>query len=605
MRTCIADIEANNFLYGVSKVFCIAVKDATTGKNTLFEPDEIPRALEYIQSFDRVVFHNGCGYDLPVLEKLYAWKFEGEVVDTLVLSRLNWPTLKSHALKAWGENLTKRGIINVGKTEYDNFEYYEPEMGEYCQQDVEVTHAVYKFLTETNGFNKGRVIDPSEDYVKLEQDIVTIQTKAEQYGVSFDYDTAMKLSQQIGIEMDDIYKEVSEKLGYSWEIKQHNLKKDGTLSHHAVNLLAKLGREFPEFEHEVSYSTEVGVSEIQVPTKITLDTKKLLIERLLELDWKPTMHTEKGSPQITRQGDVCPKLPEEFKDVGKYFVLKHRKALIDGFFKNVRSDGKIPSEANTLGAVTGRYTHRKIANLPAVRSLYGKEIRALFGVEEDRVQVGSDLAGIEARMLAHSMGDDEYTKEVLDGDIHTANQIAAGLPTRDSAKTFFYGFLYGAGNEKVGQLVNGSAKEGASIKERFLQSLPSLKQLIEEKQDEAKAGYITSLDGRPVYITRSEGFDGKKGYDVRKALNSLLQSSATIFFKRWIWYVDMLTKSYRLDAKLMISYHDEGQWSVGEQDVDRFSIVLQDALELTDNYYKVKCKNDIDTKTGINWMETH
>jgi hypothetical protein len=40
-------------------------------------------------------------------------------------------------------------------------------------------------------------------------------------------------------------------------------------------------------------------------------------------------------------------------------------------------------------------------------------------------------------MLAHYMDDPDYTAEVLDGDIHTANQIAAGLPTRDAAKTFF------------------------------------------------------------------------------------------------------------------------------------------------------------------------
>jgi hypothetical protein len=29
-----------------------------------------------------------------------------------------------------------------------------------------------------------------------------------------------------------------------------------------------------------------------------------------------------------------------------------------------------------------------------------------------------------------------YTKEILEGDIHTANQVAAGLSTRDLAKTF-------------------------------------------------------------------------------------------------------------------------------------------------------------------------
>mgnify|MGYP003664557383 CR=1 FL=1 len=52
--------------------------------------------------------------------------------------------------------------------------------------------------------------------------------------------------------------------------------------------------------------------------------------------------------------------------------------------------------------------------------------------------VGSDAQGLELRVLAHYINDPEYTKEVLEGDIHTTNQLAAGLSTRDEAKTFIY-----------------------------------------------------------------------------------------------------------------------------------------------------------------------
>jgi hypothetical protein len=34
-----------------------------------------------------------------------------------------------------------------------------------------------------------------------------------------------------------------------------------------------------------------------------------------------------------------------------------------------------------------------------------------------------------------------YGREVVEGDVHTANQKAAGLPTRNNAKTFIYAFL--------------------------------------------------------------------------------------------------------------------------------------------------------------------
>lgn len=417
MKEAVFDIEANGFLHNVTKVFCIAVKDLETGDNKLFEPWEIENALDYLQSFDTLVGHNICGYDLPVLKKLYGWQFKGELVDTLVLARLEYPFALSNSLKAWGEKL------GCAKIDYNNFEYYEPEMGEYCQQDVEVNAKLYTILTRT--------IDPYQDYIKLEQDIVDIQTRAEQYGVTFDSEQAMKLSMQIGSEMDAIKKQAEEVLGNHIDYYVTNLKKDGTPNVHAQKRI-DLGME---------YKLTKTKCWIKVETPITFDTKKLLIDRLLVLGWKPEWFTDKGSPQVGRQGEPEPNLANipgmKGIDIGKYFVLKHRKALIDGLFKHIREDGKIPSEANTLGAVTGRYTHRKIANLPAVRSLYGKEIRALFGVDKGRVQVGCDLAGIEARMLAHYMDDPDYTNEVLNGDIHTTNQIAAGLPTRDSAKTFF------------------------------------------------------------------------------------------------------------------------------------------------------------------------
>ena len=72
-----------------------------------------------------------------------------------------------------------------------------------------------------------------------------------------------------------------------------------------------------------------------------------------------------------------------------------------------------------------------------------------------------------------------YGKEILSGDIHTANQNAAGLETRPQAKTFIYGFLYGAGNEKIGQIIGKGAREGGQIKKRFLAKTPALKKLTE------------------------------------------------------------------------------------------------------------------------------
>ena len=120
------------------------------------------------------------------------------------------------------------------------------------------------------------------------------------------------------------------------------------------------------------------------------------------------------------------------------------------------------------------------------------------------MQVGCDLSGIELRCLAHYMApydDGAYAREILEGDIHTANQNAAGLPTRNDAKTFIYALIYGAGDAKIGSIIGGKARQGKEIKERFFDQIPALHKLMKAAQFKAnKAGKLKLLDGRDVLI---------------------------------------------------------------------------------------------------------
>ena len=124
-------------------------------------------------------------------------------------------------------------------------------------------------------------------------------------------------------------------------------------------------------------------------------------------------------------------------------------------------------------------------------------------VDDGNVLVGVDASGLELRMLAHYMNDEEYINEVVNGDIHTTNQNLAGLESRDTAKTFIYALVYGAGDEKIGSVVGGSRKQGKELKERFLTNLTALKTLKEKVQRADKRGFLKGLDGRKNYI-RSE-----------------------------------------------------------------------------------------------------
>ena len=156
-------------------------------------------------------------------------------------------------------------------------------------------------------------------------------------------------------------------------------------------------------------------------------------------------------------------------------MLQKRVAQIDSWLKAVKDDGRVHGRVITNGAVTGRMTHQSpnMAQVPAVSAPFGPECQIDAGLLKTVTYlVGIDASGLELRMLAHYMDDEDYTNEILNGDIHTANQRAAQLSTRPLAKTFIYAFLYGAGDAKIGAIVGGNSGTGRRLKERFLTNTP-------------------------------------------------------------------------------------------------------------------------------------
>lgn len=637
MNIATFDIEANGFYDEVNTVHCIAIKPLGA-EVELYEPMEIRNALERMKDFDRLVAHNGIDYDARVIHKIYGIDFGEKVIDTLLLSKLNDASIHDHSLGG----LCKRYNLTEQKKEYDGgFDVYTDEMGEYCKQDVASNEALFLLLRDK--------VDIESFPSWLEHNVRYIQSKAATNGVVFNSELASGTLQDINERMDVIRDKVD--LGYSYNERSYNKKADGSKSVYCERMIASVVERFgfePDVvekkmkEQVVKKGRQIGEDKngkpvysqrkvwqlkekhvVYEPDAITLDTQKQLKLKLMEKGWKPSFFTPKGNPKLVEDGEVCPNLLAlggEFKEIGIYQMLKHRKSLIEGLFKVVRDDGRIPSEADTLGAVTHRYTHKKIANFPKVLSDkqgnvlkgveggYGAEVRAMFTVGAGKKQVGADLAGLELRMLAHNMNDAAYTKEILEGDVHTANQKAAGLPTRDNAKTFIYGFLYGAGDAKIGTIINKGKDEGRKIKESFLAKFPALDNLIQEKQKEARRGYVTSLDGRHIRITRSVNkFTGEYEYDKHKALNSVLQSSGAIFAKTWMVYAYKYLTKNSINAIINIAYHDELQIEVEDNttDIEGVKDALHFGVKEADRVLNTNCPNDIDIKVGNNWAECH
>ena len=84
------------------------------------------------------------------------------------------------------------------------------------------------------------------------------------------------------------------------------------------------------------------------------------------------------------------------------------------------------------------------ANIPRGTSIYGKNMRSMFGCGEGLVQLGFDFASLEARVEGHYIlpfeGGDELSEALLaskPNDIHTITGKKLGID-RSDAKAINY-----------------------------------------------------------------------------------------------------------------------------------------------------------------------
>jgi DNA polymerase I-like protein with 3'-5' exonuclease and polymerase domains len=235
-----------------------------------------------------------------------------------------------------------------------------------------------------------------------------------------------------------------------------------------------------------------------------------------------------------------------------------------------------------------------MGQVTAGRKIYGKQMRAAWVAKPGYKIVGVDAEGLELRLLAHYMNDEKYIKEVVDGDVHTANQHAAGLATRDEAKTFIYAYLYGAGDAKIGSIAGGGADRGKALKAQFLRGTPALKNLRKRVSTAARRGWLGGIDGRRVEVRYAHA-----------ALNTLLQSAGAIVMKLALVYLDRAAKAHGLDYKFVGNIHDEIQAEVLEAHAEKFGQLAAYSIVRAGVKLNLRCPMAGKYQIGNSWLETH
>jgi len=547
MTTAVVDIETN-LAHDTIWMAGVYLPDSGTSI-PCYSSTELTSALSGVTT---IVGHNLLGFDLPVLANVWGFTWGERVVDTLLLGRLYDPSIEGgHSLKAWA--------LRGGKELKDDFKLSDFDLGltdemiDYCLQDCRANWDVYTYITGLLAGDKF-----STQCQDLEHEVARLTKIQVTNGFMFDFPLGCRLYTEHKERMNDIEQQLQ-----------------------AI---------FPPIV-EQRWSDKTGK---QLKDKVTVfnpGSRKQIAERLATKGavWKKT--TETGQPKVD-EGTLKPlQYIPEAKLVLEYLTLSKRIGMLRSWIDNVADDGRIHGRVNTCGAVTGRMTHSSpnLAQIPSE-----SDYRQCFTVADGHRLVGVDASGLELRMLAHYMNDAEYTDLILNGDIHTYNQEAAGLPTRDAAKTFIYAYLYGAGDEKIGSIIGKGSGAGRKLKNQFLESLPSLADLLTTVAKAATAKHLCGLDGRRVRV-RSE----------HAALNSLLQSAGAIVMKQ-----ALVLAAARLDAlgfpyKLVAQVHDEFQIEVPDAYAERVGIVFRNAIRKAGLHFNMRCPLDGDYKVGDNWSQTH
>jgi DNA polymerase I-like protein with 3'-5' exonuclease and polymerase domains len=183
---------------------------------------------------------------------------------------------------------------------------------------------------------------------------------------------------------------------------------------------------------------------------------------------------------------------------------------------------------------------------------------------------------------------------VVNGDIHTTNQKLAGLESRDTAKTFIYALVYGAGDEKIGSVVGGSRKQGKELKQRFLDNLPTFKTLKEKVQGAARRGYLMGIDGRKIYIRHEHA-----------ALNSLLQGGGAIVMKKALVILANRLELSSTAFKFVANIHDEWQIEVAECRAHKVGELAVQSIIDAGEHFNMRCPLDGEYKIGGDWTLNH
>lgn len=629
MKTVIIDIETDGL--DPSVIWVIATKELPSGKTRAWTAP-YDNFIEYAKTVDKWVAHNGISFDIPVLNKLLGLSIDNDQVwDTFVISRtVRYSRFNTHSLEELGESL------GFKKGEFNDWSKLSAEMILYCMRDVDVTAKVWADLERF-------ALDPKwERSLRCEHNIAALCLLLQRDGFHFNAVSAQKNLDKINksmAELEEIFRD-------AWPPELRETKRIAYRRKANGELYANVKRDIDLYPKTERVGDELVCYDY---VSFNPGSSKDRVDKLWEAKWKPVEKTD-GHYKFTRAArekakelgpqaykekkeyfehygwsvnetnlETLPEdAPEGARALAKWLTLQGRRTALEERLRNLGLDNRIHTNFWHIGAWTHRMSHSNpnLANISSpfrgkpktavdeVKAEYDADMREMFDVEDGWL-VGTDAESIQLRVLAHYLKNDAYVHAIVSGkkedetDIHNLNKRSLELNhiNRDHAKTFIYAWLLGAGNEKVGRILDVSVSVAKKSVDTFIEKTEGLSKLRSGLiRRDANRGYFEGLDGRKV-ICDSEYL----------MLAGYLQNGEAVIMKHANLLWQKQAREMKINFKQVNFVHDEWQTQVydSRDAAEQIGLLQRNSLTIVGEQLGVYCPLAGETKIGKNWLDTH
>ncbi|CAI1225866.1 MULTISPECIES: DNA polymerase I [Serratia] len=277
--------------------------------------------------------------------------------------------------------------------------------------------------------------------------------------------------------------------------------------------------------------------------------------------------------------------------------------------------GRVHTSYHQAVTATGRLSSSdpNLQNIP-VRNDEGRRIRQAFIAPEGYRIVAADYSQIELRIMAHLSQDEGLLKAFAAGeDIHRATAAEVfGLPLdkvtneqRRSAKAINFGLIYGMSAFGLARQLGIPRGEAQRYMDLYFERYPGVLEYMERtRQQAASQGYVSTLDGRRLYLPDVSSSNGmRRKAAERAAINAPMQGTAADIIKRAMIEVDAWLQAQEKPlVRMIMQVHDELVFEVHESVLEESN---QRIRELMENSMALAVPLKVDVGVGANWDEAH